>query len=114
MHSLNNFVRIGAIRQVDILIYLIGMPLVPVLLDTCSFLKWPITSTSVIYLRKNECGTLPMKFVGAIVELSKFNLVANFGPMLAKYLLNKLLMLPAPVTVSVSFDIFSGICLRLM
>ena len=32
-----------------------------------------------------------MKFVGA----QNFNLLANFGPMLVKYLLNKLLMLPA-------------------
>ena len=104
----------GAIRQVNILIYLCGMPFVPVLLDTGRFLKWPITSTFVIGLRKKEYGTLLMKFVGAIFDLSKFNLLANFGPMLVKYLLNKLLMLPAPVTVSVSFDISSDICLRLM
>ena len=58
MHSLNNFVGMGALRQMDILIYLIGMPLVLVLLDTWMFLKWPITSTSVIGLRKKEYGTL--------------------------------------------------------
>ena len=56
-----------------------------------------------------------MQFVGAIFDLSKFNLLANFGPMLVKYLLNKLLMLPAAaVTVSKSFDMLSGICLCLM
>ena len=101
MHSLNNFVRMVALRQVDILMYLKGMPLVPVLLDTWRFLKWPITSTSMIGLRKKEYGTLIMKFVGAAFDLSKFNLLANFELMLIKYLLSKLLMLPAPVTVSV-------------
>ena len=63
---------------------------------------------------KNKYGTLLMKFVDAMFGLSKFNLLAIFEPMLVKYLLNKLLMLPAPVTVSVSFDVSSGICLRLM